>query len=425
MTTMLSLDLGGRRVVLAGGGAVSARRARSFCDDGADVVVVAPDLDAGLRELVALGLVTWIEDVVRPEHLEGAWLVHAATGDPATDLLVVGWADERRIWAINAGSGWDGSARSVATARVDDLSIGVASADRADPRRVRAVRDALATHAASGGVDMRRKRRDPSAPGRVLLVGWGPGDPDLLTVKARKAIALADVVVADRLGPRSVLDEVAPGVEIIDVGKSPHHHPVPQDEINRLLVERALRGDVVVRLKGGDPFVFGRGGEEFIACRAAGVRVEVVPGVSSAVAVPAAAGIPVTHRGVSRGFLTVTGHEAVDEETLAVVRAGRVTLVVLMGIAALPEIVARALAAGIHPELPVAIVEDGTTAEQRTTRAPLGGIVEAARRVGVRNPAIIVLGEVARFGLLEPGSVAAPADLTTASATREVEDTRR
>lgn len=402
MSALLSLDVAGRRVVFVGGGRVSARRARSYIDEGAEVVVVAPDLDPALRELVDTGLVTWIEEFATPEHLDGAWLVHSATGDPAVDLLVSTWADERRIWCINAGSGADGSARSVATARTGEITIGVSSAHGADPRRTRAISDALAEHISSGAVDLRRVRRDATSEGRVILVGGGPGDPDLLTVKARRAIAMADVVVADRLGPRSVLDDLAPGVEVIDVGKTPHHHPVPQDEINRILVERAGRGDIVVRLKGGDPFVFGRGGEEFLACREAGVRVETVPGISSALSAPAAAGIPVTHRGVARGFLTVTGHEAVDEETLALLRGGRTTVVVLMGVAALPRIVEHALSAGVSADLPVAIVENGTTAEQRSTRAPLSAIVETAARVGVRNPAVIVFGEVARFGLLEP-----------------------
>jgi uroporphyrin-III C-methyltransferase/precorrin-2 dehydrogenase/sirohydrochlorin ferrochelatase len=422
MSTLLSLEVVGRRVLFVGGGRVSARRARTYVDEGADVHVVAPELDDDLAALVDAGLAGWDRGGVTPAHLDGAWLVHCATGDPAVDLLVAAWADERRIWCINAGSGADGSARSVASSRVGEVTVGVSSAHGADPLRTRAICDALADHVTSGRVDLRRVRRTEDAEGRVILVGGGPGDPDLLTVRARMAIAQADVVVADRLGPRSVLDGLAPGVEIIDVGKTPHDHPIPQSEINRILVERAERGDVVVRLKGGDPFVFGRGGEEFIACREAGVRVEVVPGLSSALAVPAAAGIPVTHRGVARGFLTVTGHESVDDATLGLLRAGRVTLVVLMGVAALPLIVERALASGVDGELPVAIVENGTTAEQRSTRAPLSAIVETAERVDVRNPAVIVFGEVARFGLLEP---AGEVGLTARASVREVGDTRR
>ncbi|PSL37732.1 uroporphyrinogen-III C-methyltransferase [Labedella gwakjiensis] len=423
MSALLSLAVSGRRVVFVGGGRVSARRARSYVDEGADVIVVAPVVDVELRALIDGGLVTWIDGFVSPTHLDGAWIVHTATGDPAVDLLVASWADERRIWCINAGSGTDGSARSVATARAGEVTVGVSSAHGSDPRRTRAICDALADHVSTGGVDLRRVRRGSAADGRVVLVGGGPGDPDLLTVRARMALAQADVVVADRLGPRTVLDDLAPGVEIIDVGKTPHHHPVPQEEINRILVDRASRGDVVVRLKGGDPFVFGRGGEEFVACREAGIRVEVVPGISSALAVPAAAGIPVTHRGVARGFLTVTGHEAVDDDALALMRGGRTTVVVLMGVAALPLIVERALASGVDEALPVAIVENGTTAEQRSTRAPLSAIVGAATRVGVRNPAVIVFGEVARFGLLDP--ILAPAHLSAIPAAREAEDTRR
>lgn len=402
MSTLLALDVRGRRVVFAGGGAVSARRARAYVDEGAEVVVVAPELSVELGELVSHGLVTWMAEPVECEHLVGAWLVHTATGDAAVDLLVSGWADELRVWCINAGSGSDGSAKSVATSRIGELTVGVSSAVGADPRRTRAICDALADHVTSGGVDLRRRRRGADSEGRVILVGGGPGDPELLTIRARRALAEADVIVADRLGPRSVLAELPDGVEIVAVGKSPNHHPVPQEEINRILVDRASRGAVVVRLKGGDPFVFGRGGEEFIACREAGVRVEVIPGISSAVSVPATAGIPVTHRGLARAFHTVTGHEAVDEDTLAVLRGGQTTVVVLMGVAALPEIARRALAAGVDPTLPVAIIEQGTTAAQRTTRAPLDSIARAAADAAVENPAVIVLGEVARFGLLEP-----------------------
>ncbi|MGK9146134.1 uroporphyrinogen-III C-methyltransferase [Plantibacter flavus] len=408
MSLLLSLDVQGRRVVLAGGGSVSARRARAYLDEGAVVIVVAPELCPELHDLVRGGLLTWMAEAIDREHVLGAWLVHTATGDRAVDLLVADWAAAERIWCVNAGDGASGSARSVATNRVGELTIGVSSTTGADPRRTKGIGDALADHLTTGGVDLRRRRRTPTDEGRVVLVGGGPGDPELLTVKARRAIAEADVIIADRLGPRSILGDLPDGVEIVEVGKSPNHHPVPQEQINDILVERARAGKVVVRLKGGDPFVFGRGGEEFIACRAAGIRVEVVPGISSAVSVPAAAGIPVTHRGVARAFHTVTGHEAVEEDTLAVLRAGRTTVVVLMGVAALPTIVERAIASGVPADLPVAIIEEGTTAEQRTTRAPLADIVEAAVLAGVRNPAIIVLGEVARFGLLDPDAVGAP-----------------
>jgi uroporphyrin-III C-methyltransferase / precorrin-2 dehydrogenase / sirohydrochlorin ferrochelatase len=228
--------------------------------------------------------------------------------------------------------------------------------------------------------------------GLVSLVGGGPGDPDLLTVRARRRLAEADVVVVDRLAPRSVLADLGPDVLVVDVGKSPDEHPVPQDEINRLLVAQARLGRRVVRLKGGDPFVLGRGGEELAYCRAAGVDVEVVPGVTSAFAVPAAAGIPVTHRGLSRQVTLLSGHHDADWAALAR-SAG--TLVVLMGVAALPMIAAGLLGHGMDPATPVAIIERGWLPDQRTTTATLDRITDVAARRRPRNPAVLVIGAVA------------------------------
>lgn len=207
-------------------------------------------------------------------------------------------------------------------------------------------------------------------------------------------------MVTDRLGPTAVLDELASDVEVVDVGKTPGHHPVPQHEINRILVEHAQRGRTVVRLKGGDPFVYGRGGEEVLACRAAGVPVEVVPGISSALAVPAAAGIPLTHRGTVAAFHVVNGHDGLDGAARLVVREGTATLVVLMGVSGLGEMVADLLADGADPATPVAIVENGATPRQRVTRARLDGVVERAQDLGVRAPAVIVVGHVAAADLL-------------------------
>ena len=207
-------------------------------------------------------------------------------------------------------------------------------------------------------------------------------------------------MVADRLGPTAVLRELHADVEVIDVGKTAGHHPVPQHEINRILVERALLGQRVVRLKGGDSFIFGRGGEEILACREAGVPVEVVPGVSSALAVPAAAGIPLTHRGLTTSFHVVSGHEGLTPTARAALHE-RSTLVVLMGVSALPGMVAEAIADGIDPALPVAIIERGATPLQRVTRARLDEIVERAAAVRVKAPAVIVLGAVAAEGLLD------------------------
>jgi uroporphyrin-III C-methyltransferase/precorrin-2 dehydrogenase/sirohydrochlorin ferrochelatase len=230
----------------------------------------------------------------------------------------------------------------------------------------------------------------------VVLVGGGPGEPDLLTLRGRRELAAADVVVVDRLAPQAVLDELAPGVLILDVGKVPGRHPVPQHEINRLLVEHATAGRRVVRLKGGDPYLLGRGGEEVAACREAGVAVTVVPGVTSAFAVPAAAGIPVTHRGLSRQVTVLSGHDAGDI-TWANYADGAGTLVVLMGVAALPAICAGLLAAGMNPQTPAAVIEDGWSVQQRVTSGTVRDIVRRATDVGVGSPAVIVIGNVAEL----------------------------
>ncbi len=234
----------------------------------------------------------------------------------------------------------------------------------------------------------------PNSPGRVTLVGGGPGPEELLTVAARAALADADVILYDRLAPHRRLAELAPGAELIDVGKRPYHHPVGQQQINELIVAHARAGASVVRLKGGDPFVFGRGGEEVAACREAGIEVWVIPGVSSAIAVPGAAGIPVTQRGVSRSVTVISGHDPLTEaEFDALVRLGG-TLVIMMGVANLPQLGAGLVRAGLDPATPAAVVERGLRPGQRTTVCTVGGLPVETARVGVRSPAVIIIGEV-------------------------------
>lgn len=251
--------------------------------------------------------------------------------------------------------------------------------------------------------------------GRVALVGGGPGPLDLLTVRALRLLRAADVVIADRLGPAAeIRTELRPGTLVIDVGKRPGHHPVPQEQINALLITHARAGRAVVRLKGGDPFVLGRGGEEVLACRAAGIEAEVVPGISSAFAVPQSAGVPVTHRGLASAVHVLSGHDLTGPRgpsaaTLAALADETVTTVVLMGVAALPVLVAAALDHGVPGERPVAIIENGHTRRQRTTCTTLARAVHAAAATGVRSPAVIVIGETARPGLLQPDPAAAPA----------------
>lgn len=233
-----------------------------------------------------------------------------------------------------------------------------------------------------------------STRGQVVLVGGGPGPDRLLTVEGCDVLREADVVFFDRLGPAGDLARLAPTADLVDVGKAPAHHRVAQHSIEEQLVARARRGDSVVRLKGGDPFVFGRGGEEMLACLAAGIAVRVVPGVSAALAVPAASGIPVTHRGLSRAVTVVSGHVVPGPEELAALAALGGTLVVVMGVANLEPIAAGLLAAGMRPDLPVAVVERGFSPSQRSTATTLDRVPAQARRRSFCSPAVLVVGEV-------------------------------
>ena len=239
--------------------------------------------------------------------------------------------------------------------------------------------------------------------GRVVLVGAGPGDPDLITVRGARALARADVVVYDRLAPPALLELAPASAERIYVGKEPGRSAMPQDKIERILLERAITGATVVRLKGGDPFVFGRGGEELAACTRAGVPCEVVPGVSAAVAAPAAAGIPVTHRGVARSFAVVTGSTAHGEEVhLAEVATATDTLVVLMAAGHLAETCAGLIAAGRAPDEPAAIVQWAWTPEQRSVVGTLTDLPMLADAATIGPPATLVVGTVAALAVYAP-----------------------
>ena len=233
--------------------------------------------------------------------------------------------------------------------------------------------------------------------GSVTLVGAGPGDPGLLTGKGRAALERAQVVVYDRLVSPAILELMPQGAERINVGKQASHHPIPQEQINRILLEKALAGKDVVRLKGGDPFLFGRGGEELELLRAHGVPFEVVPGVTSAIAVPAYAGIPVTHREFTSSLHIITGHaragRELDIDFEALVRTGG-TLVFLMGVTSLPTICAGLLAAGMAPDTPAAVIERGTTPRQRRVDGTAATLAQRAREMGVESPAISVFGPV-------------------------------
>ena len=232
--------------------------------------------------------------------------------------------------------------------------------------------------------------------GRVVLDGGGPGPLGLLTIAGLEAVRTADVLVCDRLAPLAALEQAKPGAEVVHVGKIPRGEFTPQEQINAILVDRALAGRRVVRLKGGDNFVFGRGGEEWNACVEAGIPVEVVPGVSSSIAVPALAGIPLTHRSLTQGFVVVSGHVTPDDPRSdidwdALARLG-LTIVILMGVAALPEITERLLRAGLDPATPAASIADGGMPSQRLVRGDLATLPAAAAAEDIGAPAVTVIG---------------------------------
>src|SRR5260221_7931872 len=288
---LLALRLAGRRVTIIGGGAVAARRIPALLDSGADVVVVSPELSPPVAERV--GQIRWIRRGYARGDCAGSWLVGAWTSDPDVTLAVAQEADAAGIWCVRADDAAASRAWTPASGTAGDVRVGVLTGD---PRRRGGIRDAIVEALLSGAIAAPRGRepRGEELRGWVALVGGGPGDPGLITVRGRQLLAGADVVVADRLAPRSLLSELPPRVEIVDAAKIPRGAAVPQEHINSVLVANARAGRFVVRLKGGDPFVFGRGGEEVLACLRAGIPVPGGPGGSSGSAVPASAGLPLT-----------------------------------------------------------------------------------------------------------------------------------
>ncbi len=388
----IGLRLAGRRVLVVGGGTVATRRVPALLDARAEVVLVSPSLTPALRALADAGRIRWVARRFEPSDVDGAWLVQAAVDDRLAAAAVSAAAAERRVFCVRADDRAAASAWTPAVTRHGAVTVAVLGGG--DPRRAMAVRDGIRDRLADGSLDA-----GPSHPGPgVALVGAGPGDPELITVRGRRLLALADVVVADRLVPGLLLDELRPEVELIDASKIPYGPAKAQEEINRILVARARTGRFVVRLKGGDPYVFGRGGEEVLACTAAGVPVTVVPGVTSAIAVPAAAGIPVTHRGVAHEFVVVSGHVAPDDpRSLAdwpMLARLRGTLCVLMGLNHLPSIVDVLIEHGRPADTPVAVVQEGTTGAQRVVRAPLEDIADLVAVERIHPPAVVVIGAV-------------------------------
>lgn len=445
------LDLRGRRVVVIGGGEVALRKVRMLQRAGAQVRIVAPALHADLSADAARGGIEHRAALFAPEDLDDAWLAVAATGDTEVNRAVAAAAAARRIF-INAVD--DSEACSLLMPAIVDRSplvvaIGTGGGAPVLARRTRAQLEALLPgslgtlaaaasrwreRARSASPDVDRRRRfwdrffsgaaampasDAAADldieralraaveaghagrqgqrGEVWLIGAGPGDPDLLTLRALQLLQECDVVLYDRLVSDAVLDRVRRDAERIFVGKESGAHRVTQARIHDLMVEHALRGRRVARLKGGDPLVFGRGGEEMAVLAARGIPVTVVPGVTAALGAAAAAGIPLTHRGVSQAvtFVTAMGEaaEALDWRALAMPLQ---TAVFYMGVVQLPVIVARLRDQGAPGTRPAAVVEGATLSHQRTVTGTLDDIVARAQAAQVRAPALLIVGDVVR-----------------------------
>jgi len=389
----LSLRLAGRRVVVVGGGAVAARRVPALLAAGARVVVIDPAPSRSVRELAEQ--LELLPREYASGDLGGAWLVHACTSDPAVQAHIEADAEAAGIWCVRADAGSTTRAVTPASGAASGVNVAVTSGD---PRRSAGVRDAVIDQLRNGSLAAPPSRERRQGGGRVVLVGGGPGDPDLITLRGLQALREADVVLADRLGPRSLLDELPADVEVIDVGKSPRGPAAKQEDIIALLIERARAGDRVVRLKGGDPFIFGRGGEELLGCAEAGVECSVVPGITSAIAVPGLVGIPVTHRGLAQEFVVASGHlppghpgSTVDWTRLG---SSNATVVLLMAVPTLPAIADALLSAGRDPASPVACVQQGGTPAQRLLVSRLDAVAKEAAEFALAAPAVIVIGEV-------------------------------
>jgi len=389
---LLGLRLESRLVVVVGGGAVASRRVPALLDAGAEVLLVSPKVAASLEDLAAAGRIRWQARGYRPGDCSGAWLVCACTDDAEVNAAVAAAAEAQRTWYVRADDARVSAAWTPAAGRAGDVRLGVLSGD---PLHSAAIRDALLADLQSGRVSARHSRKHPAG---VAIIGGGPGDPGLITVRGRQLLAEADVVLTDRLAPRSLLDELRDDVEIIDAGKIPYGRAMAQEHINAALVSHARAGRFVARLKGGDPFVFGRGAEEVVACLRAGVPVIVVPGVTSAVGVPASAWVPVTHRGVAQEFHVVSVHVAPGDERSTVnwelLGGSSGTLVLLMAVERIGAVADELLRYGRSPDTPVSVIADGTLPTQRTINSTLERVESRIAEEGVRPPAIVVVGNV-------------------------------
>lgn len=351
------LDIEGRRVLVCGGSSSALGLITELHADGAVLTVIAPAVPTTVRDLADRGLLTWHARSWTDADLLDAALVVPADTDGPQNARIAGAARAAGRLCLTSPPAPDQTDRTTTAARPGH--------------------------------------------GHVTLVGGGPGDPGLLTVAGLAAIKTADVIVCDRLAPLAVLADARPEALVIDVAKIPRGEYTPQERINELLVEHGLAGRQVVRLKGGDNFVFGRGGEELLACTEAGVPVTVIPGVSSAIAAPALAGIPLTHRNLTQGVTIVSahlppGHPGSTLDWAALARTNT-TLVIMMGVATLPEVTAELLRQGMDAATPAATIADAGMPSQRSVRAGLATIAEATTTAEIKPPAITVIGAVAGF----------------------------
>ncbi|WP_343710008.1 uroporphyrinogen-III C-methyltransferase [Mycobacterium sp.] len=394
---LVGLRLTGKKVVVIGGGSVAQRRVPLLIASGADVHIITR---AATRAVEAMDRITLTLRDYRDGDLAEAWYAIAATDDASVNAAVVAEAQRRHIFCVRADIAAEGSAVTPATFGYEGLAVGVLAGG--EHRRSAAIRSAIHEALQRGVITADSTDVRPVG---VALVGGGPGDPELITVRGRRLLAQADVVVADRLAPPELLAEVPPTVEVIDAAKIPYGRAMAQDAINAVMIERARAGQFVVRLKGGDPFVFARGYEELLACADAGIPVTVVPGVTSAIAVPALAGVPVTHRAVNHEFVVVSGHVApghpeslVNWDALAAMSG---TIVLLMAVERIEQFAEVLIKGGRPADTPVLVVQQGTTPAQRTLRATLADVPEKTRSEGIRPPAIIVIGAVASLSALK------------------------
>lgn len=390
----VGLDLARRRVVVVGGGSVAQRRLPQLLAAGAQVQVISPTVTAAVETLSETGDICLALRPYTAGDLVDAWYVLACSEDRDINAAVFAEATARRIFCARADEPDTGSAVCPATADYDGMTVAVLG----NSHRAAALRTALVQALQAGRISA---EAEPVTPG-VALIGGGPGDPDLITVRGRQLLARAQLVVADRLAPAKLLAELDPTVTVVDAAKIPYGRAMPQDAINATLIEGVRAGKFVVRLKGGDPYLFGRGYEEFAACVAAGVPVTVVPGVTSAVAVPALAGVPVTHRGATHEVVVVSGHVApghpeslVDWPALARLRG---TIVLLMAVARLAQFCQALLAGGRPAQTPVVVVQDGSLPGERVLRAELATAAQRVQAAGIRPPAVVVIGPTAGFG---------------------------